>query len=498
MTKVLKRLSWIVLLIVSLVRVGSTSAEGSLSADLNLSESWEYYGDSDGVELGYSVASAGDVNGDGFADVIVGAPLMSGAPPAGVYREGLALVFHGSEAGLPADPNWVTGSGVQGSRYGHAVAGVGDVNGDGFDDVLVGAPDYPVTFGDMGDPKSGKVFLYYGSAAGLSTTPAWTFEAPGRESSLGFSLGPAGDINRDGFADVIIGAPHYSELLDNAGRVYIFHGSSGGLPSSPQWTYDCPQVSATCGYDVYQAGDLNGDGFAEIVIGAPFYDLPDLENAGRVYVFNGTDQGLEAAASWLISGDQAEGWLGYSVATAGDLNADGYADLLVGAPGYSGKVAAAGAVFGYLGSVQGLSPVPDWQAFGSQVYESYGCSVRAAGDLNADGFGDILVGAYRYGENGSLVDKPDEGAVYLFLGTRSGPLMPSIWSATGQKAEAWFGFTAVSAGDVDGDQYVDLLVGAPKYRFDEKTILGQVRLFNGAAGSPIQTVFIPAFVGQTP
>src|SRR6266568_8640711 len=161
---------------------------------------WKVVGDQRNALFGWSVGTAGDVNGDGYDDAIVGAYQYSN----GQTDEGRAFVYYGSASGLSLTANW-TAEGDQANAYfGTSVGTAGDVNGDGFDDVIVGAPDY--TIGQTGE---GRAYVYLGGADGLSLTPVWTAEGDQTYGHFGGSVGTAGDVNGDGFDDIIVGSPYY-------------------------------------------------------------------------------------------------------------------------------------------------------------------------------------------------------------------------------------------------------------------------------------------------
>ena len=184
---------------------------------------WSADGDTNGEQLGYAVGSAGDVNGDGFADVIIGAP-----QDFYTYTEpvGAVYVYHGSAGGLSGSlfPDWVVGgdSTQKGSFFGGAVGTAGDVNGDGYDDVIIGARDYKT--GDKG--KFGAAFVFYGSEGdGLATTPGWSLISEQQDSALGIAVSTAGDVNSDTYDDIIVGASGYP----NGGLAHVFLGTADGL-----------------------------------------------------------------------------------------------------------------------------------------------------------------------------------------------------------------------------------------------------------------------------
>ena len=464
---------------------------------LSIIANWVYDSGQLGSELGYSVGTAGDVNGDGYDDVLVGAPLY--IPPGSSDKEGAVFVFYGAAGGLSEEPNWIVGNGKAGSRFGSAVSSAGDVNGDGFDDIIVGAEDYKLNFdGYAGEPKSGAAFLYLGSEDGLSETPDWIGYAEAAAISFGFSVGSAGDVNHDGFDDVIIGAPYYesSSEQNNEGKVYVYLGSETGPGEDPDWIYECNLPNSSCGYAVNAAGDVNGDGYGDIVVGTPHYD--NLEtNEGAVLLFYGSEDGPSLWANWIADINQQEAWFGVSVASAGDVNKDGYADLIVGASSYdlSEDRTDFGAAFVYLGSPTGPGLTFDWVAYGGEEYSGFGRSVASAGDINQDGFSDVIIGAYLLGQSGSNL-QPDEGAVYVYTGSSTGVGTAPSWWAYGNKAETYFGFSAAPAGDVNGDGGIDIIVGAPKYR-TETEIFGRVFVFlNTLPNGQPHKVFIPLVIGQ--
>jgi hypothetical protein len=467
------------------------------TTDLSIVANWVFDSGQLGSELGYSVGITGDVNGDGYDDVLIGSPLY--IPPGSSDKEGAVLVFYGASGGLSEEPDWIVGNGKAGSRFGSAVSGAGDVNGDGFDDIIVGAEDYKLNFdGYTGEPKSGAAFLYLGSEDGLSETPDWIVYAEAAAISFGFSVGSAGDVNDDGFDDIIIGAPYYesSSEQNNEGKVYVYLGSETGPGEDPDWIYECNLPNSSCGYAVNAAGDVNGDGYDDVVVGTPHYD--NLEtNEGAVLLFYGSADGPSAWANWIADIDQQDAWFGVSVASAGDVNQDGYADLIVGASNYDlgDDQTDFGAAFVYLGSPTGPGLTYDWAVFGDEEYSGFGRSVASAGDINQDGFSDVLIGAYLLGQSGSVL-QPDEGAVYLYTGRPTGLESTPGWWAYGNKAETWFGFSTGATGDINGDGGVDIIVGAPKYRI-ETEIFGRAFVFlNTLTNEQPYEVFIPIVIGQ--
>jgi hypothetical protein len=183
----------------------------------------------------------------------------------------------------------------------------------------------------------------------LLSDPSWTAESDQVWALFGYAVSGAGDVNADGFDDVVVGAYGYDDGEDLEGRAYVFHGSAAGLDAAASWTAEADQVGAYLGFSVSGAGDVNADGFDDVVVGAPLYD--DGESAeGRAYVFHGSAAGLEAAAAWTAESDQVHAVFGQPVSGAGDVNADGFDDVVVGAGAYDDGEENEGRAFLYEGS----------------------------------------------------------------------------------------------------------------------------------------------------
>src|SRR5439155_1264922 len=285
---------------------------------------WTAESDQENARFGYSVATAGDVNGDGYSDVIVGAYQFTN----GQTFEGRAYIYLGSASGPATRAGWTAESDQATARVGRSVATAGDVNGDGYSDVIVGARDY-----NNGQTSQGRAYVYLGSASGPSTTYAWNGESNQASALFGYSVATAGDVNGDGYSDVIVGAVLYDNGQADEGRAYVYLGSASGLAAAPAWTAESNQAGAQFGWSVATAGDVNGDGYSDVIVGAPYYDNPQT-NAGRAFVYLGSSSGLAPSYAWSDGTNQLSALYGYSVATAGDVNGDGYSDIIVGDPYY--------------------------------------------------------------------------------------------------------------------------------------------------------------------
>lgn len=189
---------------------------------------WIAQGDQDYARFGQALADAGDVNGDGFDDVIVGAHDFHA--PGAMYPDGRAFLYYGSASGPSLAPDWIADGAPNDGWFGWSVAGAGDVNADGFDDLLVGAP---LSNGEL--LGEGRVYLFHGSASGPSTTSDWSGESSQELSRYGWSVGAAGDVNADGFDDVLVGAPRFDNGQFDEGRAYVYFGSATGLPPAAGW-----------------------------------------------------------------------------------------------------------------------------------------------------------------------------------------------------------------------------------------------------------------------
>src|SRR5262245_1217833 len=240
-------------------------------------------------------------------------------------------------------PDWKVESDQAGAQFG-TVSSAGDVNGDGYDDVIVGA----ATF-ENGEPNEGAAFVYLGSASGLMTTPSWTAEGNQAGARFGYPVAGAGDVNGDGFDDVIVGAQQYDNGETDEGGAFVFMGSSTGLSSSPIWVTEGNQADAWYGHWVASAGDVNGDSYGDVIVGAPKFTNGEAAE-GRAYVYLGSSTGLAATPVWTAESDQAGAWFGECVASAGDVDDDGFSEIIVGSSFFDGGESNEGRAFLYMGS----------------------------------------------------------------------------------------------------------------------------------------------------
>ncbi len=305
-----------------------------------------------------------DVNGDGHGDLVVGA-----------RRANRAYLYLGSTAGIDPVPS-ATLRELGASEYGNCVTSAGDVNGDGYGDVVV-----------SGNGGGGGAWLYLGGEGGLSTLAATRLINPvGGLDGFGAAASSAGDVDGDGYADVIIGAP---ETDHHVGAAYIFRGGPTGLTALPTVTLagvDGP--GAGFGQAVASAGDVNGDGFADVLIGASGV----ADNVGRAYLLLGSATGLQTTqVTRFVGPDGVDGRFGAALASADDLNGDGYADFVVGTYRLNGFTPRA---YVYLGGTGPISTIPSVTLVGPAGSGTFGSAVASAGDVNGDGYADLAVGDY--------------------------------------------------------------------------------------------------------
>ncbi len=403
------------------------------------------------ANLGISVACAGDVNGDGYSDIIAGAP---GLDDAANFDEGKAFIYFGNAGGASGIPNITLDDADQlGAAFGTSVASAGDVNGDGFSDVIIGAELYDDT-----NTNEGVAFIYYGNT-GLMTTPVCMLDDANQDDAgFGAAVASAGDVNGDGYSDVIIGAYFYTDApFAQEGRAFVYHGSAAGISSGAATIHENNQADAHIGYSVASAGDVNGDGYSDVIVGANAYDNGQTDE-GAAFVYHGSATGTSTSIATFIEINQANAYMGFSVASAGDVNGDGYSDVIVGAFGYDNGETDEGAAFVYHGSATGIIPTAAATLECNQAFANMGVSVASAGDVNGDGYGDVIVGAYDY-DNGLT----DEGVAFVYHGSATGINTTAVAMVESNQANAYLGISVASAGDVNGDGYSDVIVGAYAY-----------------------------------
>ncbi len=419
---------------------------------LNGADGFRLDGVNPGDETGRSVASAGDLNGDGFDDLIVGAP---NADANAAYDAGAAYVVFGKSAPFNAIVTLGALNGADGfaligidagDNVGKSVSGVGDVNGDGLDDVLIGASGATAN----GKVGAGASYVVFGRTTGfdaaidlasLDGSNGFRLNGVSQSDTSGISVSGAGDVNGDDIDDLIIGAfAADPDSRSGAGASYVVFGRETGfdaafnlasLNGSNGFRLDGVHSNDASGVSVGGAGDVNGDGFADMIVGAFGADPFLAASAGSTYVVFGKAGGfaptqkldhLDGTNGFRLDGDDAGDQSGFAVDGAGDVNGDGFDDLIVGAfkADPSGKVDAGESyvVFGKAGGFAAnldlgiLGFLDGFRLNGVGGRDVSGSAVSAAGDVNGDGFDDLMIGAFLADPYGT----PYAGETYVLFG----------------------------------------------------------------------------------
>lgn len=486
---------------------------------------------------GGSVSSAGDINGDGIDDLLIGASNASLGAGETYVIYGTAEGFGGSFelASLDGSNGFVILGPLPGDSSGTSVSSAGDVNGDGIDDIVIGAS----RADPGGNESAGITYVIYGRDASSSGGFPALFELSSLDGSNGFmiqgidtedfsghSVSSAGDINGDSVNDILIGA-HLAEPggNDRAGETYVVFGRNtsvtgpfaaafdfSSLDGSNGFVMHGISIESMSGYSVSCAGDVNDDGLDDIVIGARRANANGVYRPGQAYVVYGSASGfsgsmqlstLDGTNGFAINGINQTDNCGVSVSSAGDVNGDGVSDILIGADeAYPGERVVAGesyVVFGRSEAVSGgfgpsfdLSSLDGTNGFvlkGVDPGDQSGNSVSSAGDVNGDGVDDILIGASRAAPNGVL----GAGETYVVFGKRvdtDGKFAAAIelsslngengFVLNGINTNDRSGFSVTSAGDLNNDGVDDLAIGArDATRFGKMPTTGEVYVIYG-------------------
>lgn len=451
---------------------------------------------------GNSVSSAGDLNGDGYADLIIGA--SSASPNGRRHMAGESYVVFGqSRFSKTVELSQLNGAnGFQingislGDEAGWSVRDAGDVNGDGYADLIIGA----LNASPDGRTQAGESYVIFGQSRFNQTLElsqlngADGFQVNGISSGdcAGTSVSGVGDVNGDGYADLIIGAPFASPSGHSqlAGKGYVVFGQSrfnktlelSQLNGDNGFQVNGIAPGDESGYAVSGAGDVNGDGYPDIIIGAFKASPGGRKNAGESYVVFGQscfNQTFELSQLNGVNGFQLNGiapydWSGSAVSGAGDVNGDGYADLIIGAinasPSARTQAGESYVVFGQSHfnqtlELSQLNGADGFQINGISDADNSGWFVSGAGDVNGDGYADLIIGALFASPEG----RKNAGESYVVFGQSHFSKTLELSQLNGVNGFQLNGIAsgdesgnAVSgAGDVNGDGYADLIIGAP-------------------------------------
>lgn len=451
------------------------------NADASMLDSVTVEGTEEGSNFGASCGLAGDVNNDGFDDLLVGAfgaAVIDTAMADTLAGAGKVYLYFGNAERTLSNPVVLEGTAASAS-FGRLCITAGDLDGDSFDDFVVGSSDY-----SDGEDQEGRIDVFYGGQ-GPNWEPSWTFQSNFDHGRLGIAGGGAGDINGDFFSDLIIGAPGADS---DEGYAYLFLGGPTRRTGEavPDQTLDSNDPGARFGAAAYRAGDVNGDEFGDVIIGSP-NSLPGV--SGKAQIFYGSGAGTLSLGATL-TGAWPGGEFGASVCTAGDFNQDGYADVLIGEPSYviQPEDERVGRVVLHLGGPDGPDPNAELELLGEQAGGLFGISLSGVGDINGnldadgsgDGYSDFIVGDSAGGR----------GRVYAYLGRGLLPKEEPDWRVDAFDPGAQFSVAISPAGDVNADGVDDVIVGAQANTPAETP--GKAFIFTGVSGGLSE---LPIWIG---
>jgi len=484
----------------------------SLSQDIDIanltpSQGFKIYGAVSGGSFGQAVMSIGDINGDQKPDIIIGAP---------TWESGKGIVIYGVQnnpdiidmASPPAGYGFQIESSSGDSELGGSVDNSGDVNGDGIADIVLGAsPSLP-----YGRTNAGTAYVIFGKADGFPETLPTSSLNNGNgikilgadvEYHLGGSVSNGGDINNDGFNDIVVGASiDASNGVFEGGTAYVIYGSSTGFPdeidtnnfdSSLGFKVFGSKVQDQIGEGVMIGGDVNGDQIDDLLISSTRYNSNGFTDNGAAIIIFGNPAGhsdidvenLQPGQGFKIIINQNGYRLGTSISSTGDINGDGINDIIVGAYGPGENIFVVGEFYVIYGSASGfpdtidvslLTPTQGFKIVSSdQNHLFFGSRVITNGDVNGDGINDIILSASSGTET-----------VFVLFGSANGfPAVVDVNLLTPQQGYKILGIAGTLTGsslstiDINEDGIDDIVIGAPGVDYQDRTSAGAVYVIYG-------------------
>ena len=447
-----------------------------LSLDLG-STARKIIGHAENDYMGYRIQSAGDIDGDGLDDILIGAYGADFVNTNGQTKNAAGITYIVGSGSLSTSLSTTGNLNISTLAFaklygesstdfsGRAIAAAGDINQDGYGDVLVGAHQQ-----DGGGTDAGAVYLIYGPLTGEGELSDAAAKLTGvdTEDYAGFSLDGNSDFNGDGFLDILIGAYAEDSAANNAGRAYLIYGSA--TPSyegtfsldDADLYFDGENQSDFAGYAVSFVGDTDGDGLDDILIGAYGDDNNGNASGAAYLVRGGSTGGSLFYADHTFEGSGSNHFAGQTLSGGGDFNQDGLHDMLIGASGEDSKGNNTGAAYLVYGSAQ-LSYSSNLSAadivfYGESSLDYAGISLSSTEDLDGDGGSDLLIGASGYSSS--------MGTAYIAFSSAghagSVSLENTYAKVVGGTANDYIGWSVTGLGDIDGDQNSDIAIGAYK------------------------------------
>lgn len=393
---------------------------------------YEYYGS--------AISASGDINNDGINDMITGSGIKT-------------YYYSGRSPEMDANHKWSYDLYQPGSELGKSLKIVSDFNSDGFDDIIVGAPDY-----DYAATSDGFVALFKGKSTGLFTTPAWVKTGSETDYQFGFAVN-SGDFNGDGKTDFIIGSPGGTGYIS---RAYIYLGNGGIPDGTVDYTFK-HDGQLGFGYRI-ATGDVNGDGYTDALITE---DYGGVSHNAKVWLYYGGNV-MDTTADWSFIPAVSTQDFGEWISMDADYNDDGINDIVIGNPSYTNGQTTEGCIYVFYGSITGPASVPDLLYESNIALLKLGTSF-VGGDLNGDGFDDLALGMPEY-------DLPTNNGVVRILYGKAGGISTLNYSDIVGGGSTFHGRTLSYSPDADGDNIGDLFVG---HWYTGTSSRGNIQMYKG-------------------